>query len=182
MDYEYLSAYWTRSTPFLRAYIMSLHCYNQLPDGSADDVLQHVGLVFFKEFPTRYEEHLWWGCLRATAHNRTYDLIRKQGYRSSSNQPLESVPPELLTRAGHEKQVEAILLVDHAMKALNPQERTIVWLVNDGMTHPEIAERLGLPLTTVQTKYRRALQKGRRALIDKKTTSPVQKSLPISSK
>lgn len=60
--------------------------------------------------------------------------------------------------------VDAMVL-DAALKLLNEEERQIVLLHGvTGMLHREIADILGIPLSTVLSKYRRALAKLRKEL------------------
>lgn len=57
-----------------------------------------------------------------------------------------------------------------ALKTLKEEERTMVLLHDaSGMKHREIADTLGIPLSTVLSKYRRALKKLEKAMTDPKT-------------
>ena len=52
-----------------------------------------------------------------------------------------------------------------ALSALNSEERQIVSLhAVAGLKHREIAEMTGIPLSTVLTKYKRALEKMKKVL------------------
>ncbi|MGB0767373.1 MAG: RNA polymerase sigma factor [Phycisphaeraceae bacterium] len=98
------------------------------------------------------------------ARRRMIDQLRKQGRRPAA-QPLEGSPePEVESkdRLVDEEQLEAVL---GAIDELDPpQPEVIRYSLMDGLTHPEIAEKTGLPLGTVKTHIRRGLIKVRRAV------------------
>ena len=98
------------------------------------------------------------------ARRRMIDQLRKQGRRIEA-QPLDSSPEpenESSDRLADEEQVETVL---KAIDELDPpQPEVIKHSLMDGLTHPEIAEKLGLPLGTVKTHIRRGLIKVRKAL------------------
>ncbi|MEO0476336.1 MAG: sigma-70 family RNA polymerase sigma factor [Planctomycetota bacterium] len=98
------------------------------------------------------------------ARRRMIDQLRKQGRRPST-QALEGSPePEVESndRLADEEQVRAVLSVIDELDP--PQPEVIKHSLMDGLTHPEIAERTGLPLGTVKTHIRRGLIKVRQAL------------------
>ena len=98
------------------------------------------------------------------ARRRMIDRLRKEGRRVNA-QPLDSSPEpenESSDRLADEEQVETVL---RAIDALDPpQPEVIKHSLMDGLTHPEIAEKMGLPLGTVKTHIRRGLIKVRQAL------------------
>ncbi|MGB1125812.1 MAG: RNA polymerase sigma factor [Phycisphaeraceae bacterium] len=98
------------------------------------------------------------------ARRRMIDQLRKAGRRIDA-QPLDSSPEpenESNNRLADEEQVEAVL---KAIDELDPpQPEVIRHSLMDGLTHPEIAEKMGLPLGTVKTHIRRGLIKVRQAL------------------
>lgn len=98
------------------------------------------------------------------ARRRMIDQLRKQGRRPTA-QTLESSPEpavESSDRLADEEQVAAVLNVIDALDP--PQPEVIKQSLMQGLTHPEIAEKLGLPLGTVKTHIRRGLIKVRKAL------------------
>lgn len=98
------------------------------------------------------------------ARRRMIDQLRKAGRRIDA-QPLESSPEpgnESNDRLADEEQVQTVI---KAIDELDPpQPEVIKHSLMDGLTHPEIAEKLGLPLGTVKTHIRRGLIKVRKAL------------------
>lgn len=63
--------------------------------------------------------------------------------------------------------IENRILLQKALQTLSKEEASIVLLhASGGMKHREIAEQMKLPLSTVLSKYRRALEKLRRQLKD----------------
>lgn len=98
------------------------------------------------------------------ARRRMIDQLRKEGRRIDA-QPLESSPEpenESNDRLADEEQVETVLKVIDELDP--PQPEVIRHSLMDGLTHPEIAEKTGLPLGTVKTHIRRGLIKVRQAL------------------
>jgi len=66
-------------------------------------------------------------------------------------------------------EAERRVLVQAALAALPPDQQVVVSLsFNDGLSHSEIATRLGLPLGTVKSRMRLAYQKVREAVEDLK--------------
>lgn len=59
------------------------------------------------------------------------------------------------------------LVLEAALKTLNEEERRVVLLhAISGLKHREIAQDLGLPLSTVLSRYHRALKKLKRCLTE----------------
>ena len=72
---------------------------------------------------------------------------------SPTDAAIVSLPPDLA-------KLDAVWHVRRAIDALAPDESAIVRLQHlDGMTHAEVAEKLGLPLGTVKSRSHRAHQK-----------------------
>lgn len=64
------------------------------------------------------------------------------------------------TRIKQRKDVENEMFLEKAFSMLNKQERVIIILhMIDGLKHREISDVLGIPLSTVLSKYNRALKK-----------------------
>ena len=76
--------------------------------------------------------------------------------------PSDEAPPDVAVIARQrERRVQAVL------RELPPDQLEVVTLAFiDGLSHSEIAERLGLPLGTVKSRIRLAYQKVRAALED----------------
>ena len=80
------------------------------------------------------------------ARRRMIDQLRKQGRRPVT-QALEGSPEpedESSDRLANEEQAQAVLKVIDKLDP--PQPEVIKHSLMDGMTHPEIAEKTGLPL------------------------------------
>jgi len=97
-----------------------------------------------------------------TAHNLAVDRVRKRDRRRLCE--IDTLGE--LAEAGGEASPEADLAekqrreaVRSALAALSPQERRCVDLRSEGLRYREIAEILGVSLSTVQTFLTRALQK-----------------------
>ncbi len=98
------------------------------------------------------------------ARRRMIDRLRKQGRRPES-QPLESAPePEVEStdRLADEELAGKVLQTIDALDP--PQPEVIRHSLLDGLTHAEIAEKMGLPLGTVKTHIRRGLIKVRQTI------------------
>lgn len=90
------------------------------------------------------------------------NAVRMQQRRSGREAPLEDLPPLELA---DDSDPTAALALREALRILDGQEREIVLLhAVSGLKHREIAAMLGRPLSTVLSKYNRALRKLRRQL------------------
>jgi RNA polymerase sigma-70 factor (ECF subfamily) len=98
------------------------------------------------------------------ARRRMIDRLRKEGRRIDA-QTLEGSPEpgnESNDRLADEEQVQTVL---SAINELDPPQPDVIkHSLMDGLTHPEIAEKMDLPLGTVKTHIRRGLIKVRKAL------------------
>ncbi len=102
--------------------------------------------------------------LLTIARNLCYMRLRRQkDHPCVSYEELEQEEPgELCSRI--ELAPEKQMLLD-ALAALGEDERKIVLLHDAGnMKHREIAQLLGIPLSTVLSKYRRALKRLQRLM------------------
>ncbi len=125
----------------------------------AEEVMQDTYLTAWNQ-ANRYESEgkpMAW--LLTIARNLSYMRLRKQKeHPYISYEDLEwEEPGELCPNI--ELAPEKQMLLD-ALAVLGEDERNIVLLHDAGnMKHREIAEDLGLPLSTVLSKYRRALKR-----------------------
>lgn len=98
------------------------------------------------------------------ARRRLIDQLRKRK-RQSQFQPLEDFTFIAQTDAGSEMQIlldarRASQIID----GLRPERKKVINLaIFGGLSHPEIAERTGMPLGTVKTHIRRGFQKVRKS-------------------
>jgi len=97
------------------------------------------------------------------ARRRLLDRRRRAGRRPATAPLADAVEPAVPVDL--ERCAEAGLAV-RAMAGLRPEQREILRLaVTEGLTHEEIASRIGMPLGTVKAHARRGLQRIRAALL-----------------
>jgi RNA polymerase sigma-70 factor (ECF subfamily) len=133
---------------------------------SAEDVVQETFMDLWKSAgrynPGVASESTFVGLL---ARRRAIDLVRKQ-----SRQPATEPMPdgEALPHASDEPNPAMRCEradVRSALAALPDQTRQLFTLhFDEGLTHPEIADKVGLPLGTVKTQLRRGLIEVRNTL------------------
>ncbi len=116
------------------------------------------------------------------ARRRAIDFARKESRRpqleplpEAESLPQSSAQPTLFIR-GESGDVVA------AIKDLPEETRQIFFLhFDEGMTHPEISEKTGLPLGTVKTRLRRGLIEVRNKLRQAESGEAAQPSNSINS-
>lgn len=136
----------------------------------AEDVLQEVYVNVWraaKGFDAAQSQPLTW--LTSIARNRAIDSLRRaqaqpqlhSGHARDDedsdvyDQTADEAPGplELLSRASDARQLQ------HCMQALSaPQRQSLALAYYDGLSHAEVAARMGEPLGTVKSWVRRALQ------------------------
>jgi RNA polymerase sigma-70 factor (ECF subfamily) len=111
--------------------------------------------------------------LTMMCRSRALDLVRARGRRlrlvdaASASEPgatpgMGDAGP---LPSGDLERIERRAEVARALRELSPPQREVIELAYyDGLSHSEIAERLGEPLGTVKTRVRLAMQKLRDAL------------------
>jgi RNA polymerase sigma-70 factor (ECF subfamily) len=111
--------------------------------------------------------------LTMLCRSRALDLVRARGRRARLADRAAAADPEAapaMSRgaddpAGRSERLEQARQVADALAILSaPQRQAIELAYYDGLSHSEIAERLGEPLGTVKTRVRLAMQKLRDAL------------------
>jgi RNA polymerase sigma-70 factor (ECF subfamily) len=112
------------------------------------------------------------GWLTMMCRSRALDLVRARGRRArvattAAAQP--EGPPAMGTgNPGADRSMERLerrAVVAEALRGLSPPQREAIELAYyEGLSHSEIAERLGEPLGTVKTRVRLAMQKLRELL------------------
>ena len=125
----------------------------------AEEVMQDTYLTAWNQVKRYESEGKPMAWLLTIARNLCYMRLRKQKeHPYISYEDLESEEPGELC-SNIELAPEKQMLLD-ALAVLGEDERNIVLLHDAGnMKHREIAEYLGLPLSTVLSKYRRALKR-----------------------
>jgi RNA polymerase sigma-70 factor (ECF subfamily) len=111
--------------------------------------------------------------LTTICRSRALDLVRARGRsaklltRAATSEPEQ--PPAMGTGAASgDRSLERVERRTHVLAALrslpDAQRQAIELAYYDGLSHSEIAERLGEPLGTVKTRVRAAMQKLRDSL------------------
>lgn len=133
----------------------------------ADEAAQEVMLAIWRRAdsfdPARASAATW---IYAIARNRRVDLLRRRRPEPDPEEPMLQAEPapdgESLARgAARDTRVRQALL-----DLPSDQAEAVRLAFYDGLTHGEVAERLGLPLGTVKGRLRLALGRLRRALGD----------------
>lgn len=133
----------------------------------AEEVMQDTYLTAWnqvEQYKTEGKPMAW---LLTIARNLCYMRLRKQREHPqiSYEELEEETPGELCAQIESAPEKQMLL---EALAVLSEEERKIVLLHDAGeMKHREIAQYLGCPLSTVLSKYRRALKKLQR-LVDKR--------------
>ncbi len=125
---------------------------------TSEDLVQEIFTEIWKKAatydPTVASESTFIGMI---TRRRAIDFLRRQG-RNPSFEPLEvadSFPDPALEASSIPCDTEAL---KSSLKTLPEETRQLFHLFfDDGFTHPEIAEKTGLPLGTVKTLLRRGL-------------------------
>lgn len=129
------------------------------------DVYQHVWNQSALYDDTRGNVWTW---LAVMTRNRAIDRLRQSNTRRAREAPIESgyeraggaAGPESLSILQQER-----TLVRRAMEALKDDQRQAIELAFfDGLTHTEVAEKLGAPLGTIKTRIRVGLRRLKEAM------------------
>ncbi len=127
---------------------------------AAEDVMQEVFMSYYRELEQgRDVRHLRAWLLTAT-RNRCFNMLRDGRWEQSTEDvPVIAAQADPLTDVQHQDTVEWVL------SCLTENERLAFSLhYLDGYTYRQIADGLGIPMGTVQTRCRLARKKCRAAL------------------
>jgi RNA polymerase sigma-70 factor (ECF subfamily) len=150
--------------PRVKAYMMR----RGTDAATAEDLAQETLLVVWRRAALYAEAKgsaaTW---IFTIARNLRIDRLRRE-------QPWQELPEERFEQAGSEPQPDEALdekerqvRVRAALNTLPPDQREVIALSYlDGLSHGEIAARLGVPLGTVKSRMRIAYQRIRAALED----------------
>jgi RNA polymerase sigma-70 factor (ECF subfamily) len=109
-----------------------------------------------------------WSWLAVVTRHRAIDRLRQSNTRRSREAPIEheyeragaGEVPETLSILEQERTI-----VRHAMASLKEDQRQAIELAFfDGLTHTEVAEKLGAPLGTIKTRIRVGLRRMKQAM------------------
>jgi len=130
---------------------------------AAEDVLQEVFMQLWRN-PTRFDASrgslgVW---VAVIARNRAIDALRKRRYESDIEDIVVSVEPDLASEADRSR---AAKNVRDLLNGMHPAQRQAVEMAFfEGLTHTEIAAKIGEPLGTIKTRIRAGLLALRKAL------------------
>ncbi len=144
------------------------YCRRQLGAEAARDITQEV---FVAAWRARHRFDPEKGSIRAwlmgITKNKIIDLFRKRGRRPLIADGAEVEQSSDETDSVHVEQIADRMILASALDELPDRARSVIELsFYQQLTHPEIAERTGLPLGTVKSDIRRSLIKLRRQLED----------------
>ena len=129
--------------------------------GAAEDITQAVFLKVWSA-PERFEEGNFGGWIARVARNQALDFVR--GKSRTETELSEAMPDSDLLEERVFSAIDAET-VRRALAQLPPEQREPIELgFFGGITHAEIARRLGIPLGTIKTRIRTGLGRLRNAL------------------
>lgn len=135
---------------------------------AAEDVVQEAFVSVWKQAPrfdaSRGQVRSW---LLTIVHHRAVDVVRRR-----SSRPERALPDDASQIADHdappavaaEMAMDARAVREAVRQIPEDQRRTVEMAYFEGLTHVEIAERMGVPLGTVKSRLRIALEKMREYL------------------
>jgi RNA polymerase sigma-70 factor (ECF subfamily) len=122
--------------------------------------------------PARGQASTW---ILTLVHRRAVDLVRRQHRFNTLPAQLKAASPPA-PGAGMDEHVTRRIAVQAALRRLSSAEREVLDLAYwGGLTQPQIATALGIPLGTVKSRTLNALVKLRDAL-DEATEAPCQEA------
>jgi RNA polymerase sigma-70 factor (ECF subfamily) len=145
--------------------------YRMIGDApAAEDVVQDAFLALWRQAATfqadKAAARSW---LLSIVHHRAVDYLRRAGPREISGTMLEGALEQADDRIDVEREVSASLAaaqIREALGALPREQRQALALAYfGGLSHNEIAQRLGVPAGTIKGRLRLGLQK-MKAILD----------------
>jgi len=130
---------------------------------AAEDVLQEVFMQLWRN-PQRFDSNrgslpAW---LAVIARNRAIDTLRRRRPEAEWSDVIVSIDPEVAADAERRRAIEK---VHEILKCMPPAQRSALEMAFfEGLTHSEIAQKIGDPLGTVKTRIRSGLLALRQAL------------------
>lgn len=152
-----LAALYDESAPLI--YGLALRMLRNAADAeeATADVFSHVWRCAHTWDSGRGAVATW---LIMLCRSRCIDRIRSRRTRRQTEQAIES--PSIIDSRVEWQDRETI---SAALRQLDPEDRRLIELAFfDGLTHTELAKRLSLPLGTVKTRIRSAVQQMRNLL------------------
>lgn len=157
-DTDAFGRLFARYAPKVKTYLLRLGAHGALAEDLAQDAMVTVWRRAVSYDRTKAKASTW---IFVIARNSWIDRLRREkvelAYRDASHVSEESTdeaPDEAAARLKTEEQVSA------AMDTLSDEQRKVVQLsFFEDRPHTEIADRLSLPLGTVKSRLRLALNK-----------------------
>ncbi len=163
-DRDAFAALFNFYAPRIKAYLMRLNA----PDSLAEELTQEVMLAVWRKADTfdrtQASASTW---IFRIARNRRIDAARRAAKPALDGEDPALRPPEveMPDDAAHAAGREAV--VRQALKTLPDEQVALLRLAFfDGLSHRDIADRIGAPLGTVKSRLRLAFDKLRRVLDD----------------
>jgi RNA polymerase sigma-70 factor, ECF subfamily len=123
---------------------------------AAEDILQEVFMQLWRS-PDIFDANRGSlpGWLAVIARNRAIDAVRKRRPETDINDVVVSIEPDLASGAEWSRALEKIR---SALGSMPAQQRLALEMAFfEGLTHAEIAEKMGEPLGTIKTRIRAGL-------------------------
>lgn len=129
--------------------------------GAEEDAEEVVQDVFVRLVQTAHRFDPRLGSVRALAYTMVRNAVASRGRRAAARPVSVDLDPDGATGATDPWPAqERRILVADALAALDPLDRTLVHEAYlEGRSHTELAERHALPLGTVKSRLRRAVQR-----------------------
>lgn len=126
-----------------------------------EDAVQRALVRAWRDLPRLREPERFSAWLRRLVVNSCYDEARRE--RRHDHEAFERIAAR--TASDHGPDVAERERVDHAFRRLPVEQRAVLVLHHYlQLTHPEIAETLGIPIGTVKSRIRRGLDNLRASL------------------
>ena len=130
----------------------------------AEDILQETFVKIWNSFTTySTEKGRLFTWMVNIARNLSIDKVRSKDFRNQNkNQEIENTV-NLIDEQKNTTYKPELLGIKDLVQTLRPEQKSILDLVYfKGYTHVEVADELGIPLGTVKTRLRMAIQELRK--------------------
>lgn len=156
-DTDALEELYSATSDGVFAYALSI--LRSIPD--AEDAMQDTYLKIASTAHRYIPQGKPMAWILTCAKNMCLMKLRERKRRAET--PIEGNPDALKSDDDGLSRIEDALMIEAFMKELSPEENSIVVLhAVAGLKHRETAKLMGMPLSTVLSKYRRALEKLRK--------------------
>lgn len=147
----------THFAPRVKAYMFRLGC----EDSEAEELAQQVMVKVWHKanlFDASKAAASTW--IFRVARNLRTDMLRKQRFISADDEWLGQIEDESDSPETSVDRGQQVLAMRKALDTLPPDQLTVIQLsFYEGLSHGDIAERLGLPPGTVKSRMRLAYEK-----------------------